>query len=296
MHSIPLTRRSFLQTLTAAALAAGTRVSAEPVPGRIVSTAPSSTEALFALGLGPQVVGVSTFCEYPPQVKSLPKVGTYTRPDIEAIVRLRPDLVVLQRHPGPLTERLSAIGIRFVEMPYGSLADVYTGINLLAKAAAVPDRGRTLDQEIRFRLGSIENRAIASPRVRACVIADRRAGILADIVAVGPGNYVNEIIEIAGGLNVLAQPGLPMYPHISLEAILRANPDVIVDLTDSHALDAAHQRVRDQDLALWQGQPLLSAVRTNRVYLGNNSVLLVPGPRTPEAAEQFFRYFHQTHA
>ena len=261
-----------------------------------MSTAPSSTEALFALGLGPQVVGVSTFCEYPPEVKALPRVGTYVKPDLEAIVRLRPDLVALQRHPGPLTERLSTLGIHFVEMPYGTLADVYTGIDLLARAAVVPDRGLALNRSIRARLDSVKTRANASTKLRVCVIADRRAGLLADLIAVGLGNYVNDLIEIAGGVNVLAQPGLPMYPHISMETLLRSNPEIIVDLTDAHALDAAHLRVREQDLALWQQQQSLAAVRARRVFLGDNSVLLVPGPRTPDAAEQFFRFFHQAHA
>ncbi len=296
VNPIELTRRRFAGTLAATFCVSAQWARAEPVPARIVSTAPSSTEALFALGLGSRVVGVSIYCDYPPEAKALPKVGTYVQPNVEAIARLRPDLVVLQRHPGPITERLAALGIRFVQMPYGSLADVYTGIELVAHAAGVAVRGDALNGQIRSRLAAVQQQSGRVPRVRTCVIADRRAGMLADMVAVGPGNYVNEIMEIAGGLNVLDQAGLPMYPHIALETILRDNPEVIVDLTDAHALDESHQHVRDQDLALWHEQQTLLAARSNRVYLGNNSVLLVPGPRTPDAAEQFFRYFHQAHA
>lgn len=295
MTSINITRRRFATSIVAASLFTS-RALADSVPQRIVSTAPSSTEALFALGLGPRVVGVSVFCEYPSEVKALPRVGTYMKPDLEAIVRLRPDLVALQRHPGPLTERLSTLGIRFVEMPYGTLNDVYTGIDLLARAAAIPDRGLALSRSIQAHLNAVRTQADASAKVRVCVIADRRAGLLADLIAVGPGNYVNDLIEIAGGVNVLNEAGLPMYPHISLETLLRHDPQVIIDLTDAHALDAAHLRVREQDLALWQQQQSLTAVRAHRVFLGDNSVLLVPGPRTPDAAEQFFHFFHQAHA
>ncbi len=265
---------------------------AEIVPERIVSTAPSSTEALFALGLGPRVVGVSVYCEYPPEVKALPKVGSYVKPDIEAIARLRPDLVVLQRHEGPIMGRLQALGIRFVEMPYGSLADVYTGIAALAAAAGVAGRGKELNGRIGGRLAEISGRSAGKPRVRALVVADRLAGTLNDLIAAGPGNYVNEMMKIAGAVNVLDQGGLPMYPRIGLETVLRENPEVIVDLTDSHETDEAHKRVRTEDQALWSAHPELAAVKAGRVIVGTSVVLLVPGPRTPEAAEMFYGYFH----
>jgi iron complex transport system substrate-binding protein len=262
------------------------------VPARIVSTAPSSTETLFALGLGRNVVGVSTYCEYPPEVKALPKVGTYVQPDIEAIARLRPELVALQKHEGPIMGRLQALGIRFVELPYGSLQDVYTSIELLAAACGVEERGRALEGRIRSRLGNVKARADAQPKVRVLVIADRRAGTLSDLIAVGTGNYVHEMIEIAGGVNVLLAERLPMYPRISLETVLRSNPEVIVDLTDSHDADEAHARMRRADLELWRAHPEIAAVKTGRVFVGSSVVLLVPGPRTPEAAEMFYGYFH----
>lgn len=89
-------------------------LSAQPKPQRIVSTAPSITETLFALGLGDKVVGVSQFCNYPPEVRKLPKVGSYIRPDSEAIARLAPDLVVLERESTSLAERLTALHIASV--------------------------------------------------------------------------------------------------------------------------------------------------------------------------------------
>ena len=238
------------------------------------------------------MVGVSVYCEYPPEVKALPKVGTYVKPDVEAIARLRPDLVVLQRHEGPLTGRLQALGIRYVEMPYGSLADVYAGIATLAKACGIETRGVALDERIRGRLAEIRGRSAGKAKMRVLVVADRRAGTLGDLVAAGQGNYINEMIEIAGGVNVLDQAGLPMYPHISLETVLRTNPEVIVDLTDSHDTDAAYERVRAEDKALWGQHPELAAVKAGRLIVGTSVVLLVPGPRSPDAAEMFYGYFH----
>ena len=187
------------------------------VPARIVSTAPSATETLFALGLGRNVVGVSQYCEYPPEVKALPKVGSYVQPNLEAIARLRPDLVVLQKHEGPVQGRLRALGIRYVEMPYGLLADVYAGISVVADATGVHDRGEALNTRIQDRLAEIAARSRGKSRVRALVIVDRKMGTLSDLIVAGANNYVNQMMVIAGAVNVLDQSSLPMYPRISLE-------------------------------------------------------------------------------
>src|SRR5271156_1200377 len=92
-------------------------------PARIVSTFPSITETLFALGAGGRVVGVSNYCRYPAAVLSLPKVGSYTKPDPERIALLRPDMVIIQKTAAGLADRLSALGIPHAEVKIGSLAE-----------------------------------------------------------------------------------------------------------------------------------------------------------------------------
>jgi iron complex transport system substrate-binding protein len=285
-----LTRRAFGIGLVLAAMTP--RLPAQQRPRRIVSTAPSITEALFALGLGSQVVGVSRFCDFPPEVQKLPKVGTYIKPDPEAIARLAPDLVILQGNPTELTNRLDALHISFVEVPHGTLNDVFTGIEIIARAAGVPDRAAPLVGKIKGELDAIQTKAKALPSPRVIVIANRRQGILADLVAIGPDNYVNQILEIAGGINALAKPGLPQYPHISLETVLRENPDVIIDLSGSQETEAARQAARTATLSLWRQNGELRAVSKGHVYVGTSNALLVPGPRTVEAAQKLFDYIH----
>src|SRR5471030_2298260 len=90
-------------------------------PARIVSTSPSITETLFALGLGDRVVGVSTYCRYPEIVKTLPKVGTFLRPDTEVIARLHPDLVIVYAGPHDVVRQLTALGIESVTVDRGTL-------------------------------------------------------------------------------------------------------------------------------------------------------------------------------
>jgi iron complex transport system substrate-binding protein len=289
--SLP-TRRRFISGITVVALTA--RLSAQEKPKRIVSTAPSITEALFALGLGDEVVGVSRFCNFPPSVQKLPKVGTYLAPDVEAIARLAPDLVVLQRISSELTDRLHALHINFIEVPHGTLNDVYTGIALIAKAAAVPERAGILNDRIKHGLTAIHEKAKELPSPRVLVIVNRRPGILAELTAVGPENYLQQLLEIAGGTNVLAEPGLPMYPRISLETVLRDDPDVILDLSGQQESEAERKAASAQVLALWSQETQLTAVRKGLVIVGTSNALLVPGPRAPEAARLLFDYMHST--
>jgi iron complex transport system substrate-binding protein len=285
-----LTRRGFIGAL--ACLAASTKVPAQQKPRRIVSTAPSITEACFALGLGDQVVGVSRFCDFPSQVLTLPKVGTYLKPDAEAIARLTPDLVILQRTSSELTERLNALHIPFIEVPHGTLEDVFTGINLIAKAAAVSERSSGVIDRIRTSLSAIQAKAKTMPSPRVLVIVDRRQGMLSDLTVIGPDNYMNQILEIAGGINALGKPGLPKYPRISLETVVRENPDVILDLSGNQESEAERAAAKSATLGLWAQHQELAAVKSGHVLWGTSNALLVPGPRAPEAAQKLFDYMH----
>lgn len=285
-----MTRRAFTAGLTFALI--GSRLSAQQKPHRIVSTAPSITEALFALGLGDQVVGVSRFCDFPAAALKLPKVGTYLAPDAETIARLVPDLVILQRTSSELTERLQALRIAFLEVPHGSLNDVYTGIDLIAKTAAVPERAPVLIDRIKQNLSAIQTKSKALRPPSVVIIIDRRPGMIAGLTAVGPDNYLEQLLEIAGGTNVLAAHGLPRYPHISLETVLRDDPEFILDLSGSQETEAERQSASPQSLALWRQNSQLTAVRKGQVFIGTSNALLVPGPRAPEAAQKLFDYLH----
>lgn len=261
-------------------------------PRRIVSTAPSVTETLFALGLGDRVVGVSRHCAYPPEVVKLPKVGSYIKPDVEAIARLAPDLVILQTNPGDLTGRLNALNIPFLLVPHNTLEDIYTEIQLIGKATGVPDRSANLIAQIRGSLDKIHVQARSTPSPKVLVIVDRQQGTLNNMIAVGPNNYMNQILEIAGGTNVLAQPNLPPYPQISLETVLRTNPDVIIDLSGTQETEEARRYSRAATLGLWGQHQELTAVRKEHVYSGTTNTLVVPGPRTPLATQLLFNFEH----
>jgi iron complex transport system substrate-binding protein len=254
-------------------------------PARIVSTSPSITETLFALGLGDRVVGVSTYCRFPPEVAKLPKVGSFLKPDAELIAGLRPDLVIVHEVGSGLDRRLGSLRIPFIVVERGSLTSAYSSMRQIAAAAGVPERAETLIGDVQRRLDVIRTAGAARQRPRVLFIIGRRPGALADLVGIGPGSYINELINIAGGDNVLAIAGQPEYPRISMETVLRLNPDVIVDTVDMGDTDAERRARQPINERLWSAYPMLTAVKTRQVHAATTDALVVPGPRVVEAAQ-----------
>ena len=126
--------------------------------------------------------------------------------------------------------------------------------------------------------------APAAPK-KVLVVIGRRPGTLTDLVAVGRGSYLNDLVEVAGGVNVLDDPGCPDYPRISMETVIRLAPDVIVDAGDMG--DTVDEHVRRQPITegLWRQQAAVTAVQPSAVHAVTSDAFVVPGPRVVEAAE-----------
>jgi ABC-type Fe3+-hydroxamate transport system substrate-binding protein len=254
-------------------------------PNRIVSTSPSITETLFALGLGPRVVGVSSYCRYPAEVEKLPRVGSFLKPDAEAIARLRPDLVIVHAGPHTVSQQLATLGIRVTTVDRGTLAGVYSSIRAIAAAAGVADRGEALVGTIQHRLEAVLAAARSRPQRRVLLVVGRQPGTLSDLIAVGPGSFLHDLIAAAGGVNVLGDPTLPEYPHISMETVIRLAPDVIVDAGDMGDSVEEHRRRQPATERLWREQVNVKAARTGDVHAVTTDAFVVPGPRVVEAVE-----------
>jgi iron complex transport system substrate-binding protein len=275
-----------LPAVLLACLLAGASMLAEPE--RIVSTSPSITEVLFALGLGPHVVGVSNYCEYPPQVKDLPKVGTYLRPDAERIARLKPDLVIVHKLPNDLTNHLATLHIAYAEVDRGGLTDAYSEIRQIGEATGAKEQAEKLITAMHARLNQIQAQTAGKKKPRVIFIIGRDPGTLSNLIVVGRDNFLNELIEVAGGVNFIAEESSQPYPHISLETILRNQPDVLIDMGDIGSGPEERERKAKENRALWDAVPNLSAVKEGHVYCPTSTAFVVPGPRAVEAAEILF--------
>jgi iron complex transport system substrate-binding protein len=254
---------------------------------RIVSTSPAITETLFALGLGERVVGVSEYCHYPPEAASRTKVGSYLRPNVETIVRLKPDIVIVERLPNNATEQLKIAGIRVNPVVVGNVQDNLRMMEAIAAATNAQDRGKALTSKIRTALDRVRADGAAHERKTCLFIVGRTPGQLESMIAVGKGSYLNELITIAGGRNMLAESAAS-YPKISLETVVRLQPDVIIDMGDMAQTEGVTEQHKRSVEQLWKAR----ADIRSRVHAVASDIFVVPGPRMVDAALAFERLLH----
>jgi len=253
-------------------------------PQRIVSLAPSVTETVFALGLGDRLVGVSVYCDYPPEAQRIDRVGTFLTPNVEAIVAKRPDVIIAVPSPGNQSgvEALRRLGVRVVLIDPNTLQEIKDSIVTI---------GRELDHESEARslVARIEAR-MASVRARVADAAERSVLMVVGqtpLIAVGPGTFQDELIRQARGRNLAVQAG-GSWPHLSLEFAIAAAPEVIIDTT----MGNEERTGADAAMAFWRAFPTIPAVREHRVYGYKAYMLLRPGPRIDEAFEAIARFIH----
>ena len=258
---------------------------------RIVSTAPSVTEMLYALGLGDRVVGVTTFCHYPPEAAQKPKIGDYLRPNIESIVALKPDLVVVEITGIRRVERLPALKLNVLEVDDGTLAGIYDSIRKIGAAAGIAERAAALCGKMQAALDDIRRRTARWPRRRMMFVAGRSPGRLEDLIVVGRGSHLNELIEIAGAVNAVGDVAAA-YAKVSFEQVLARNPEVIVDMGEMAQTAGVTEAQKRAVVALWERQGTLTAVKQRRVFAVASDIFVVPGPRVVEAARELARMAH----
>jgi iron complex transport system substrate-binding protein len=241
-------------------------------PLRIVSLTPSATEVVAALGAASELVGVDDYSEYPPEVKQLPKVGSFLQPNQEAILALRPNLVIVDDIHGSIAGALHDRGLETIECDMHALPDVKVALRLIGARIGRAAQADAIVTQIDADLdAAAAGKPAKHPRVLAVI--DREAGGLGNLVAAGPGSGLDELLAVVGGDNVLAASGV-RYPKISLEEVLRAQPDIIID-----ASYAARS-----ETASWDAVKV-PAVANHQVHAMEEPFLLGPSPRVKPALD-----------
>ncbi len=283
-------RQSTLALLAVAACTwAATPLTA--TPQRIVSAAPSITEMLYTLGLGDRIVGVTTYCHYPPAVREKPKIGNYMNPNFETILAMRPDLVVVLEEHRDLVEKLRSFDLPLLALQHNDLAGIYHSLKSLGEAAGVAERAAARVAALKAELAALRRQTSALPRRGVMFVVGRTPATVEDLVVVGRASFLNELIAIAGGRNIF-ESALTHYPRIPREEIYARGPEVIIDMGDmgntDHVAEDHHKTVAE----LWKQMPGLPAVQTGRVYPVAEDIFVVPGPRVAETARRFFAMIH----
>ena len=265
-------------------LCGGAAPSAAPM--RIVSIVPAVTEMLFAIGAGPQVVGVSSFDHFPAEVERLTRVGGLIDPDVERILTLSPDLVIVYGARSDLAARLARARIPTFPYEIGDLANVTATIRSLGTQVGRAQAAEAEAARIERELDAIHQRVAGQPRYRTLLVFGREPGSLRGVYASGGVGFLHDLLEIAGGDDVFADVQRENV-QIGTEQILARAPEAVIELHDT----MTPQRLASER-RVWSALPGLPAVKNHRVYLLANELLTIPGPRVVEAARMMAEALH----
>jgi iron complex transport system substrate-binding protein len=255
-------------------------------PTRVVSIIPATTEMLFAMGAGDRVVAVGSYDHFPAAVEHLPRVGALLDPNVERILTMKPDLVVLYGTQTDLKTELDRARIPYYSYTDRGLPDITETIRSLGARVGVLPEASLLAARIERQLADIRARVARSPRPKTLLVFGRERGSLRNIDASGGKGFLHDMLETAGGTDVLGDLPRPSV-MMSTEMVLARAPEVIIELGSS----AGDQNAL-ADLRAWGALPSVPAVKNHRVHLLEGEEFVVPGPRVASAVEQIARVLH----
>ncbi len=261
-----------------------------PARPTIISLVPAVTEMLFAIGAGPQVIGVSSYDKHPPEVARLPKMGALLDPNTEAILSARPGLVISYGSQADLQVQLQRAGIHVFSYRHAGLAGIFTSLEELGRVTGHATEAATLSASLRGRLDALRARTAALPKPKTLLVMGREPLTLRNLNASGGIGFLHEVLEIAGGANAFGDVKREAVT-VSNEMLLSRAPEAILDL--HYGASEPGDRLRaEKELAVWQTVASVPAVRNKRILALYGDQFVVPGPRIADAAEAIARALH----
>ncbi|ADL08179.1 ABC transporter substrate-binding protein [Thermosediminibacter oceani] len=262
----------------------GREVVIEKEPERIVSLAPSNTEILFALSLGDKVVGVTDYCDYPEEAKKKEKIGGFADPNMEKVISLKPDLVIAtSMHEKPVT-KLEELNIPVIVLNPKNIDEIFGAIELIGRATNKVQQAEELVSGLKNRIKAVEDRVSSIP-------TDKRPQVFYElwhspITTAGPGTFVHDLIEKAGGRNIAADAEKE-YPEYSQEMVIAKNPDIII-----YSYHGNNGQSSEQDISNRPGWKNIKAVKEGKVFYVDEDILQLPTPRLVDGLEQLAKIIH----
>ena len=258
---------------------AGRQVTFAQPPKRIVSIAPSNTEILYALGLDDRIVGIDAFSNFPPEVAEKPRVGDYLEPDLERVAAADPDLILATDfHVDTVLPEFETLGLPTVVLEPENLDEVFTSIMQVGAIAGEPGRAAALVCELQARADAVADAVAGASRTSVFVELDP------GLYTVGPGTFIADIIDRARGDNIAADAG-EMWPQLSAEAVVSANPEVILLADEAGG-------VTPEQVAARSGWESIAAVAQGRVVVIDPDLVARPGPRVVDGLEAVAAALH----
>ncbi len=260
---------------------AGRKIHLAKPPNRIISLAPSVTEMVFAIGAQDRLVGVTEFCNFPPEALAKPKVG-YSNPNLESVLALQPDLLLAPKEflrPDVLSA-LDRLKVPVFVMSATTVEDILSHLSTLGR---ILDRSTAADAVImtlRQRLAQIKARVQGLSPVRVLYVLNSQP-----LITVGPGSFIDQLIRMAGGYNIAAQSDVP-YPRFSIETVLKEDPEVLLfPIGQSEGISESQQQS-------WRRWSTITAVKQGRLNQVPADIVNRPGPRVVLALEMIVNILH----
>jgi iron complex transport system substrate-binding protein len=246
---------------------------------RIISLAPNLTEMLFALGMGQDIVGVTKQCTWPLEAKEKACVGGFWQPDIEAMLALRPTLLVNLwfDQQAAVVSRMERAGCEVLTLRIETIDQLYEAIKKIGQAVGKDSDAETIVQRLKGELAEITARYVERPKPKVLWVVGREPFCVA-----GTNTFINDLITIAGGVNAMG-PTLNQYPRISNEQILLSAPDVIIEpVMNPDQADTQHTTAE----TFYKRFESIPAVQNNRIYVIDGDIVSRLGPRLDQAARR----------
>lgn len=260
----------------------------KPAVTRVIALAPNAAEIICMLGAAEALVGVSSFCTWPPELANVPRIGGLRDPDLEVVMSLKPDLVVLRGQHGPLRGLCRDQHIPIFDDQVETLDELYATVTELGRLLGRRAQADEANRDIRVSLQRVADRAAGRPRPRVLFVVLRSPGVVADVMTTGGKTFLHELIEIAGGVNIFGDQDV-LYPKVSLEEIVARSPDVIIETRPTDTIDDVR---RGALLDEWGTLPTLPAVRSGRVHFLTEHYITIPSARVTKTARAFLSLIH----
>lgn len=253
---------------------------------RIISSTPSTTEIIFALGIEKDLVGVSSFCRFPPEAKTKTSIGGNFDINFETIAALNPTHAVILKTDAKLKAFLEKTGIPRLETRFDSLSDVYKSVLLIGSYFGAAEKAEALVTKLKTEFAKIIHINRDSYKKRVLLIISRDIDRPQNIWVAGGKSFLGEILRICGGKNIFENLG-PPYAQVCQEEIMAKDPEIIIEVMATKKTPD-----RPRVLALWSRLKMIRAVRDEKVFVINKQFMTIPGPRFPQIAKIFMNYLY----
>ncbi|MBU4345829.1 MAG: cobalamin-binding protein [Candidatus Omnitrophica bacterium] len=248
---------------------------------RYISLAPSTTEILFSLGLDKEIIGVSSFCNYPLKAQEKEKIGSFSQPNIEKILSLKPDIIFCTGlEQTPAVGKLRQLDLKVYVSNPSNMEELFTSIKEMAALTDKEKEAEVLVYTMKLKIEKIYSKVKLIPQ-------QNRPTVFVEywnkpLMTAGRDSFIDDLITLAGGVNIAYDTPRP-YSYFSPEVVIRRNPTCIIlaYMVNEKAAQAIRERLG------WRN---ISAIKHNRVYTDiNPDLLLRPGPRVVEGLAEMYK-------